>query len=166
MITEFCKLLLKLLGPVHDQALMTNHNVSLSGGTENVTYYLGATRLDQDGIIASDKSNYVRDNIKLSLGIDVNDRLKSTLNLNYFSNRRKTINESGLGSVLFNAISYSPMFALDQEDVNGIFGNEIINPFSQIRDTYNTYFGSSIEGNFQLEYKLRIQECLYNFQYP
>jgi TonB-linked SusC/RagA family outer membrane protein len=137
-----------------DQALMTNHNVSLSGGTENVTYYLGATRLDQDGIIASDKSNYVRDNIKLSLGIDVNDRLKSTLNLNYFSNRRKTINESGLGSVLFNAISYSPMFALDQEDVNGIFGNEIINPFSQIRDTYNTYFGSSIEGNFQLEYKL------------
>ena len=137
-----------------DQALMTNHNVSLSGGTDNVTYYLGATRLDQDGIIASDKSNYVRDNIKLNLGIDVNDRLKSTLNLNYFSNRRKTINESGLGSVLFNAISYSPMFALDQEDVNGIFGNEIINPFSQIRDTYNTYFGSSIEGNFQLDYKL------------
>ena len=77
-----------------DQALMTNHNVSLSGGTDNVTYYLGATRLDQDGIIASDKSNYVRDNIKLNLGIDVNDRLKSTLNLNYFSNKRKTINES------------------------------------------------------------------------
>ena len=137
-----------------DQALMTNHNVSLSGGTDNVTYYLGATRLDQDGIIASDKSNYVRDNIKLNLGIDVNDRLKTTVNLNYFSNKRKTISESGLGSVLFNSISYSPLFALDQEDVNGIFGNEIINPFSQIRDTYNTYFGSSIEGNFQLEYKL------------
>ena len=35
-----------------------------------------------------------------------------------------------------------------------MFGNEIINPFSQIRDTYNSYFGSSIEGNFQLEYKV------------
>ena len=33
---------------------------------------------------------------------------------------------------------------------NGLFGNEIINPFSQIRDTYNSYFGNSIEGNFQL----------------
>tara|TARA_Y100000385_G_scaffold280383_1_gene331468 strand:+ start:27282 stop:30302 length:3021 start_codon:yes stop_codon:yes gene_type:complete len=137
-----------------NQALMTNHNVSFSGGTDNITYYLGATRLDQDGIIASDKSNYVRDNVKLNLGVDVNDRLKTTLNLNYFSNKRKTINESGLGSVLFNAISYSPLFALDQEDLAPIFGNEIINPFSQIRDTYNTYFGSSIEGNFQLEYKL------------
>ena len=137
-----------------DTANITNHNISLSGGTDNVTYYLGASHLDQDGIIASDKSNFVRDNVKLSLGIDVTDKLKTTLNLNYFANERKTINESGLGSVLFNAISYSPLFAIDQEDENGLFGNEIINPFSQIRDTYNSYFGNSIEGNFQLEYKV------------
>ena len=32
------------------------------------------------------------------------------------------------------------------------FGNEIINPFSQIRDTYNL-FGSSIEGNFNWNMK-------------
>jgi TonB-dependent starch-binding outer membrane protein SusC len=137
-----------------DQAMISNHNVSLSGGTDAVTYYLGASHLDQEGIIASDKSNFVRDNVKLSLGIDVTDKLKTTLNLNYFANERKTINESGLGSVLFNAISYSPLYALDQEDLNGAFGNEIINPFSQIRDTYNSYFGNSIEGNFQLEYKV------------
>nr|AOE10580.1 TonB-dependent receptor [uncultured bacterium] len=137
-----------------DQAILSNHNVSLSGGAEKLTYYLGASHLDQDGIIASDKSNYKRDNIKLNLSVDVNENLKTALNLNYFANERKTINESGLGSVLFNAISYSPLFSLDQEDSDGLFGNEIINPFSQIRDTYNSYFGSSIEGNFNLEYKL------------
>ena len=137
-----------------DTAMITNHNVSLSGGTDSVTYYLGASHLDQEGIIASNKSNFKRDNVKLSLGIDVNERLKTTLNLNYFANERKTINESGLGSVLFNAISYSPLYALDQEDISGFFGNEIINPFSQIRDTYNSYFGNSIEGNFQIEYKV------------
>ena len=137
-----------------DTANITNHNISLSGGTDNVTYYLGASHLDQEGIIASDKSNFVRDNVKLSLGIDVSEKLTTTLNLNYFANSRKTINESGLGSVLFNAISYSPLFALNQEDLGGLFGNEIINPFSQIRDTYNSYFGNSIEGNFQLEYKV------------
>ena len=137
-----------------DTAMITNHNVSLSGGTDAITYYLGASHLDQEGIIASNKSNFKRDNVKLSLGIDVNERLKTTLNLNYFANERKTINESGLGSVLFNAISYSPLYALDQEDISGFFGNEIINPFSQIRDTYNSYFGNSIEGNFQIEYKV------------
>jgi TonB-linked SusC/RagA family outer membrane protein len=133
---------------------MSNNNLSLSGGTDNITYYLGASHLTQDGIIAKDKSKFVRDNIKINLGIDITERLKTTVNLNYFANSRKTINESGLGSVLFNAISYSPLFALDQEDTAGLFGNEIINPFSQIRDTYNSYFGSSIEGNFQLEYKV------------
>ena len=137
-----------------DSAMITNHNVSLSGGTDAITYYLGASHLDQEGIIASNKSNFKRNNVKLRLGIDVNERLKTTLNLNYFANERKTINESGLGSVLFNALSYSPLYALDQEDLNGAFGNEIINPFSQIRDTYNSYFGSSIEGNFQIEYKV------------
>ena len=59
-----------------------------------------------------------------------------------------------MGSVLFNAISYSPLFALDQEDLGGLFGYEIINPFSQIRDTYNSYFGHSIEGNFKLDYEI------------
>lgn len=137
-----------------DEAMITNHNISLSGGTDSVTYYLGASQLDQEGIIASDKSNFKRNNVKLSLGIDVNEKVKTTLNLNYFANERRTINESGLGSVLFNAISYSPLYALDQEDLNGAFGNEIINPFSQIRDTYNSYFGNSIEGNFQIEYKV------------
>ena len=136
------------------QAQMTNHNISLSGGTDTVTYYLGASHLDQEGIIASDKSNFVRDNVKLSLGLDISEKLTTTLNLNYFANSRRTINESGLGSVLFNAISYSPLYALDQEDLSGAFGNEIINPFSQIRDTYNSYFGNSIEGNFQLEYRV------------
>ncbi|MGC6524050.1 MAG: SusC/RagA family TonB-linked outer membrane protein [Flavobacteriaceae bacterium] len=137
-----------------DEAMITNHNISLSGGTDSVTYYLGASQLDQEGIIASDKSNFKRNNVKLSLGIDVNEKIKTTLNLNYFANERQIINESGLGSVLFNAISYSPLYALDQEDLTGAFGNEIINPFSQIRDTYNSYFGNSIEGNFQIEYKV------------
>ena len=141
-------------GNLFNSAWMTNNNISLSGGTENVTYYLGASHLTQDGIIAKDKSNFVRDNVKLSLGIDISKKLTAKINLNYFANSRRTINESGLGSVLFNAISYSPLFALGQEDTNGLFGNEIINPFSQIRDTYNSYFGNSLEGNFQLEYKL------------
>tara|TARA_B100001093_G_C26848889_1_gene1024145 strand:- start:45 stop:3137 length:3093 start_codon:yes stop_codon:yes gene_type:complete len=137
-----------------DTVNISNHNISLSGGTETLTYYLGASHLDQEGIIAKDKSNFVRDNVKLSLGVDINDKLTTKLNLNYFANSRKTFNESGLGGVLFNAISYSPLFTLEQEDTNGLFGNEIINPLSQIRDTYNSYFGNSIEGNFQLEYKV------------
>lgn len=138
---------------VFDTAPMTNHNVSLTGGSENTTYYIGAGRLDQDGIIARDKSNYVRNNIKITLGIDVSEKFKFTTNANYFQNSRQGFSENTLGSVLFNALNYSPLFGLDEEDETGLLGNEVINPLSQIKNTFNDYSGSSLEGNFQLDYK-------------
>ncbi|WP_299682173.1 TonB-dependent receptor [uncultured Tenacibaculum sp.] len=134
-------------------AFMSNHNISVSGGAENMNYYLGASRLEQDGIIAPDKSNFIRNNIRLTLGIDLSDKVKLSTTTNYFTFDRKAIAENGLGSVLFNALNYAPTFALDQEDSSGFLGNEVINPLSQIRDTYNEYFGSGLEGMFKLEYK-------------
>ncbi|MEZ4802971.1 MAG: TonB-dependent receptor [Gelidibacter sp.] len=139
---------------VFDTAPMTNHNVSLSGGSENMTYYFGAGRLEQDGIIARDKSNFERNNIKITLAVDVSKKIKFTTNANYFSNSRKGFSENTLGSVLFNALNYSPLFDINEEDVNGLLGNEVINPVSQIRNTFNAYTGSGLEGNFQLEYKV------------
>lgn len=134
-------------------AFMINHNIGLSGGGEKVTYYLGGSRLEQDGIIAPDKSNYLRNNVKLNLGVDISDKFKATVNANYFAQERETIAENGLGSVLFNALNYAPTYSTNQEDLTGFLGNEVINPLSQINNTYNSYFGNSLEGNFQLEYK-------------
>lgn len=138
---------------IFEEAFMMNHNIGISGGGDSVTYYVGANRLEQDGIIASDQSNYVRNNIKINLGVDVSKTLKATVNANYFAQERETINENGLGSVLFNALNYAPTYGLGDEDLTGFLGNEVINPLSQVRDTYNEYFGNSLEGNFQLEWK-------------
>ncbi|WP_417291373.1 SusC/RagA family TonB-linked outer membrane protein [Corallibacter sp.] len=136
-----------------ETAPMTNHNVRVTGGGENITYYFGAGRLEQDGIIASDKSNYIRNNIKLRLGVDITEKLKFSTTTNYLATERKTISENALGSVLFNALNYAPTYGLNEEDTTGFLGNEVINPLSQIRNTYNDYSGKGLEGNFQLEYK-------------
>jgi len=136
-----------------EDAFMMNHNVGLSGGGENVTYYLGASNLSQDGIIASDKSNFEKSNIKINLGVDINEKLKASTTLNYFYQERESIAENGLGSVLFNALNFAPTYGLDDQDLTGFLGNEVINPLSQIANTYNAYNGSSLEGNFKLEYK-------------
>ncbi len=138
---------------IFDNAFMINHNVGISGGSEKINYYLGASRLEQDGIIAPEKSNFVRNNVRLTLGIDLSEKFKISTTTNYFTNSRASIAENGLGSVLFNALNYAPTYALDQEDTSGFLGNEVINPLSQIRDTYNEYFGSNLEGTFQIEYK-------------
>lgn len=134
-------------------AFMMNHNIGISGGTDKITYYVGLSRLEQDGIIAPDKSNFERNNVKLALGIDLSERIKFKSTTNYFTNTRRTVAENVLGSVLFNALNYAPTFATGQEDTAGFLGNEVINPLSQVRDTYNTYFGSSIEGSVALSYE-------------
>lgn len=136
-----------------NNALMYNTNISVSGGGERVSYYLGASDLSQDGIVASDKSNFKRNNVRINLGVDITDKLKTSFSANYFNNRRKSFEENGLGSVLFNALNFSPTFGENDEDLNGFVGNEVINPLSQVANTYNAYNGDGLEGNFQLEYR-------------
>ncbi|GAA4238293.1 TonB-dependent receptor [Postechiella marina] len=136
-----------------EQAPITSHNLSVTGGGEKSTYYFGGSVLEQDGIIASDKSNFNRANAKIKLGFDLSEKLKFTTSANYFNNNRKTIGENALGTPLFNALNYAPTYSLDQQDTSGFLGNEVINPLSQIANTYNEYSGNSIEGTFQLEYE-------------
>ena len=136
-----------------EEAPITSHNVTVTGGGEKSTYYFGGSILEQDGIIASDKSNFQRANAKVKLGFQLTNKLKFTTSANYFNTNRKTIGENALGTPLFNALNYAPTYAIGQEDVSGFLGNEVINPLSQIANTYNEFTGNSIEGTFQLDYE-------------
>ncbi|KJD36717.1 membrane protein [Tamlana sedimentorum] len=136
-----------------ESAPITSHSLSVTGGGEKSTYYFGGSILEQDGIIASDKSNFQRANAKIKLSFDVSDKLKFTTSANYFANNRATIGENALGTPLFNALNYAPTYSLNQEDTSGFLGNEVVNPLSQIANTFNDYKGSSIEGTFQADYE-------------
>lgn len=136
-----------------ETAPITNHSLSVTGGSEKSTYYFGGSILEQDGIIASEKSNFQRANAKIKLTFDISDKLKFTTSANYFNQNRASIGENALGTPLFNALNYAPTFSIDQEDTSGFLGNEVVNPISQIANTYNDYKGHSIEGTFQLEYE-------------
>ena len=136
-----------------DTAPITNHSLSVTGGGETSTYYFGGSILEQDGIVASDKSNFQRANAKVKVSFELSDKLKFTTSANYFNQNRRSIGENALGTPLFNALNYAPTYSIDQQDVSGFLGNEVVNPISQIANTFNEYNGNSIEGTFQLEYK-------------
>ena len=138
---------------VFDTSPIINHNLTLSGGSEKVTYSVGGSHLYQEGIIGAAKSDFRRSTARFNVGIDISDQFKFTGNSIYTSIDRRSINENGLGSVLFNALNYAPTFAIDQQDTNGIFGNEIINPLSQIENTFNDYNLNKFNGSFSLDYK-------------
>lgn len=134
-------------------APITNHNFSAAGGGETSTYYVGGGFVDQQGIVAPEKSNFRRGNLKIKLGFDIGKKLTFTTSANYFNQNRQSIGENALGTPLFNALNYAPTYGIDEEDSTGFLGNEVINPLSQLRDTYNEYNGNAIEGTFQLVYK-------------
>lgn len=138
-----------------------NHDISISGGSEKMTYAVSGSHLDQEGIIGTDKSGFLRNTARVSLGADLTDKLKLKTNVIYTYFNRKSLNENGLGSVLFNALN-TPA-TLKPYDANGNFtlvpsttglGTEIINPLAQIDNTYNDYNFKKLNGNFGLDYKL------------
>lgn len=132
-----------------NDALLMNHNISVSGGGENFRYFLSANRTEQDGIIARENSNFERNNIKINFDVDITDKLNFGLIANYLT----TASEGFDGSVLFNALNYAPTFGLNEDDTNNFLGIELINPLNQLQNTYNKNSGNGLEGNFKLEYK-------------
>ncbi|CAH0335258.1 TonB-dependent receptor P3 [Flavobacterium sp. CECT 9288] len=136
-----------------------NHDISFSGGSDKITYAVSGSHIDQEGIIGEKKSGFLRNTARIALGADVTDRLKLKTNVIYTYFTRNTLNEGGLGSVLFNALNMPS--TLKPYDANGDFtlagtglGNEIINPLAQIANTYNDYNFKKLNGNFGLDYKL------------
>jgi len=132
-----------------NDAIIMNHNISLSGGGENFKYFISASRTEQEGIIAKEKSNFIRNNIKLNLGIDLNEKLNFSLNANYFTSESQGFD----GSLLFNGLNYAPTFGLDEDDTNNFLGIEVVNPLSLLNNTFGENNGNGIEGNFKLLYK-------------
>jgi TonB-linked SusC/RagA family outer membrane protein len=146
---------------VFSSAPIINHDLSISGGSDKISYALSASHLEQEGIVGGDKSGFERNTARLSLGADLTDKLKLKTNVIYTYVNRKTLSENTLGSVLFNALNAPP--TLKPYDENGKFtlfpsstglGTEIINPLAQMDNTYNNYDLSKLNGNLGLDYKL------------
>jgi TonB-linked SusC/RagA family outer membrane protein len=132
-----------------NDAMLINHNISLSGGGESFRYFVSASRTEQDGIIAKDKSNFVRNNIKLNLGVDITEKLNFSLIANYYTSATEGFDSS----LLFNGLNYAPTFGINEDDTDNFLGIEVVNPLSLLKNTYGENNGNGIEGNFKLEYK-------------
>ena len=133
-----------------------SNDINFSKGSENMSFALSASNIDQSGIIGDDKSGFKRSTARISLGADLTSWLKLNTSVAYTHINRKSVNEFGLGSVLFNALNMPatvPVF-----DSNGDYflapsnlGIEIINPLAQIANTYNDYDLHKLNGNIGLE---------------
>ncbi len=139
-------------GELFESAPIMDNNVRLYGGSNNMNYSFSASDLRQDGIIGRDKTGFQRNTARLALGADLASWLKFNSTLTYTYINRSSINDFGLGSVLFNAVNMPatvPIY-LPNGDFNlapANLGIEIINPLQQIANTFNDYNLSKWNGN-------------------
>lgn len=141
---------------IFETAPIFDNNLSIYGGSEKVTYSLSVSDLRQEGIIGGDKTGYNRSTARLNMSAELNNWLDVTTNINYTTQDRKTINDFGLGSVLFNALNMPSIYPILDENGDHFLapldlGIEVINPIAQIENTYNEYRINKLFGNVSFD---------------
>ena len=60
-----------------------------------------------------------------------------------------------MGSVLFNALNIAPTISPDRDDLSGTInlGAEVINPLTQIEQTFNDLETNRLSGNVKADYE-------------
>jgi len=148
---------------VFEKAPVQNHNISASGGSDKITYFLSAAYASQGGIVGGyDKSRFNRGTFTANLGFDLTPKLKFILNTTGVLLNSKGIQENSFNSVLGSAINFDPTVEIYNTVPNTVgrygFSNlilsEIYNPLTKLENTYNVSDGNKLYGKFELQYKV------------
>jgi TonB-linked SusC/RagA family outer membrane protein len=103
-----------------NNALIQNHNLSLSGATDNATYYTSFGYLDQQGIVLSDISNYKKFNATVNTSYKAKKWLTIGENFTYtYTHTEGGFNTNNLfGGPLSSALNLDPITATVINNVN------------------------------------------------
>ena len=110
-----------------ETGLLTNTQISASGGSEKTQFYLSAGLQDEEGIIKN--TGFNRNNIRLNVDHSINNRISVSSTSNFIrtdSDRGFTGNQNGTGGSIGYNIAYVPSYADLRPDENGVYPN---NPY-------------------------------------
>lgn len=130
-------------GALTSPGFITDHNLSLTGGNENTTYFVSGGFTEQEGFIMND--NYSRSTIRINLQSKINNWL--TLGTNTFASFADL---SGTYPDIGNIALTSPLVSSKDENGNYVvnhLGDQIVNPFlNALADDKD--LRNNISGNF------------------
>ncbi|NMH89307.1 TonB-dependent receptor [Flavivirga algicola] len=96
-------------------AILQNHNLSISGKSGKIDYYISGNKVDNVGIL--ENSLYEREAVRANVNFEVNEKLRMGLYISYADELAKNINNT---SSLFNptaaALIYSPTVPAYQDN--------------------------------------------------
>lgn len=120
-----------------ENGLLSNTQLSASGGNERTQFYVSAGVQSEEGIIKN--TGFDRNNVRLNLDHSINNNISISSNSNYIrtdSDRGFTGNQNGTGGSIGYNIAYVPSYYDLRPDENGNYPNNPYfaeNPYS-LRD--------------------------------
>lgn len=94
-------------------AMITNHSLDISGGSERSVYSLGMNYLYQDGVMDV-KNNYKRLNFRAALDYDATNRIKVGFS-GVFSNAEQILPKNAAWQQAFNAPGIYPVYDMNND---------------------------------------------------
>lgn len=137
-------------GTILRNSFQQNHNISISGGSEKINYFLSAGYLTDEGIVINNK--FERFTLRSNNEYKITDKLKVNTLISYSHGRTQDAN---LGTAYNNAYHAAPIIV---SKVNGKYGNtssfqNVGNPLLDIESNDNKYLENRLQGTGYIEYK-------------
>lgn len=148
------------MNTIFSPSKLQNHNISLSKGNEDGSFFASITYTDQDGIVAPEKSYFDRITARFNSTNKINEFLNFGQNVSIVGSKSSSIPENNeFGTPIGDAIAYDPITPV--YDDNAQFGfaqspyvqKEYINPLSRIFINNGRQESFSVFGNAYLEAK-------------
>jgi len=136
-------------------AMQNQHNLSVTGGSENVKYFLSASMLNQDGLYKSGVTNYKQYSFRSNIDANINKRLKVGLYLNGREEDR-IFPQSGAGDIFRAIYRAYPTVAAYYPNGLPTSGIENYNPAVMVTDIPGTnrnptlVFNGILKGSYMI----------------
>lgn len=127
----------------NNNAMIQNHELSISGGTDRSSYYGSFGYLDQDGIVATSNSHYKRFTVRINLSHKITDAITFGTNIGYTRTKSVGVGTNGeFGTPLNRAINIDPITPLVITDPTVAAQAPYTNPYV-VRDPNGNPYGIS-----------------------
>ena len=141
--------------------MIQNHQLSFSGGTQSMQYYVSGSIFDQKGIIIG--TDFNRYSLTNNLSFKISDKFKIGVNLflQRFNRQGTRTQEGSGGTTSAGAISSAFRFMPNQNIFNpdgsyilALQGDPIDNPFAIITELQNESVNDRQQANFSVDYDI------------
>lgn len=144
---------------IFDDAYMQSHQISFSGGSDKVNYFLSAGYVDQEGTVIG--SNFDRTTIRANVNAQITDKISAGANITASrTNDKLTLNGSSNGIVYLSLLN-NPATAVYNPDgsfAGPVTAEEIAfglrNPIAEALSIRNKLRRDKLFGNIYAEFKL------------